>query len=112
MTASKALVGPVKVVYFRGGPGGPFEATGQVIYDVPRNTLDQRYGTCVDHHVACDCREAELNESISELHADYRAMYRAIQRAIRGHSAETCQCGACGIARELHLTHLSWIEDH
>ncbi|WP_157904258.1 hypothetical protein, partial [Parafrankia soli] len=36
-------------------------------YDVPKNTLDPRYAACADHHVACDCREAEFSELRAEL---------------------------------------------
>lgn len=107
---STDLVGPVKVVRFWGGPRGSrgrFDPTMSVIYDLPRNTLDPRFRACTDHHLACDCREAELGEDINEYRADYRGLRDALHRAVAGHDAHTCRCGACGIARETHLTFLA-----
>ncbi|KPM55803.1 hypothetical protein ACG83_11060 [Frankia sp. R43] len=53
-------------------------ATG---YDVPKSTLDPRYAACSDHHVACDCREAEHAETVAELIAElqeYRRVFEAL----------------------------------
>jgi hypothetical protein len=103
------------VVFFVGGPDWRRlwpAPTGQVEYTVPKGTLDPRFSACTDHHVACDCREACLREDIDEARADYKQVRDAIGKAIYGHDAETCQCGACGIARDLLLSHLSTMKEY
>lgn len=47
------------------------DQAGATGYDIPKNTLDPRYAACTDHHVACDCREAEHAELVAELHAEF-----------------------------------------
>lgn len=106
---TKALVGPLPTVRFYDGT--------RIVADPPRNTLDPRFIACTDHHLACDCREAEMNESLSE----YREMYLAVEKAAReilnGHATKarrrdpftdemvelSCQCTGCQIARAAHL---------
>lgn len=60
---STALAVWAPVVRFNDKPGP------EIRYRPPRDTLDPRYSACVRHHVACDCREAELAERIAELHS-------------------------------------------
>ena len=95
------LVGPM--VRFRGQPVDVGSST-------PRYTLDPRYLACTDHHLACDCREAEQNEQINEYRDGYREITDVIAAAIEGHPTEVfidgeersdleCQCAGCKIAR-------------
>lgn len=115
MTAtSKALVGPVHVVRFHGGPDG---AQVSVICDPPKSTMDPRWITCAAHRVACDCREAELAEEITELRAMLKAAAEAAREVCVGHATwayETdcydgtdreigCMCTGCQIIRRAHL---------
>ena len=101
----RPLVGPVKRVVFQYGP-----RAASVNYEVPKNTLDPRYVLCLDHHVACDCREADLAESISEGRAVLRAFERAFDEILTGHptgssydpDTNNCQCTGCRIARAAH----------
>lgn len=51
-------------------PGTP--QAGAIGYDIPQGTLDPRYAVCVDHHLACDCREAEQAETLAELRDELR----------------------------------------
>lgn len=121
MTAELALRRP-PVVTFSGGPhrfeadmvGAPRAA---VAYRVPANTCDPRYRACTDHHVACDCREAELAEDIGELRAEFNLIRDAARRALANHqlhqlhqphglrrwergAVPLCLCSGCVIARE------------
>lgn len=100
---SADLVGPLRAVRYVTGP--------TVWRDLPRNTLDIRYVACGNHHLACDCREAERAEEIGEHRAMYREVESVILAAIKGHSTygftaggfedelAECKCAACGIAR-------------
>jgi hypothetical protein len=98
----RPLVGPVKRVVFQYGP----RATS-VNYDVPANTGDSRYALCLDHHVACDCREADLAELIGELRGMLRQFDAAFDAVLSGHptgssydpDTNNCQCTGCRIAR-------------
>lgn len=111
-TPGSALVGPLPTIRFHDG-------TKQA-YTVPRSTLDPRYSACVDHHRACDCREAMLAED----KAEYRSMLNGAEKAavdvLRGHAthaytsdgeidyARRCQCTGCQIARVAFLR--SWAD--
>lgn len=109
---STELVGPVETVKFMGGPTcftGPHPT---VIYDVPASTLDHRYQSCTDHHVACDCREADLAEVIGELRSELDAIIRIALEVCDGHATEAwederyqtgCMCTGCQIIRRAHL---------
>jgi len=110
------------VVCFGGGPnrfeaamvGAPAPA---VAYRVPRDTMDPRYAACTDHHVACDCREAELAEERQELRYALRELESAARRALAGHQVQPplglddverrryplCLCSGCVIHRESSL---------
>lgn len=124
---STELVGPLPTVSFYGGPGVFGHARPKVAYVPPRDSTDPRYSACTDHHVACDCREAELAEQITEWHSEYMLLKAAIKKHIEGHrtyaewtyrqifvrwengeqvwryerdDAAMCSCVACQIARE------------
>lgn len=106
------------VVTFSGGPHR-FEADSvgapryKVAYDVPKNTCDPRYSACTEHHVACDCREAELAEQLGEYRAEWGALRSAFRRALVGHQVHApgwwrgpeeqfeglCLCPGCLIVR-------------
>lgn len=127
MSTSTELVGPLPVgkVRFGGGPSqfwrdeqGRLRFAGShttAIYDVPANTLDPRYAACTDHHVACDCREAELAEQLSEFRGEYRLLRNAIETVLAGHPTtadgvdqwsqpiKPCQCTGCQIARLIFI---------
>lgn len=86
-------------------------------YMPPTNTMDPRYAACIDHHVACDCREADLREDIVEYRAEYHLLKAAIEKVVGDHHTwlppapnpnntgadyeETpgCQCTGCEIVR-------------
>lgn len=80
MTTSKALVGPMKVQRF-----GPWRGGVRALYNPPKNTMDLRARLCVDHRVACDCREGLFAETISEYRAEVKALAEAAGRELRGH---------------------------
>lgn len=106
---SRALVGPI--VHFR-HEAVPVERTP------PRNTVDgDRWAQCTDHHLACDCREAELNEQIQELRGELRLIQNRLAAATEGHPTFVeeryshqrrrdleCRCIACHVARALEST--------
>jgi hypothetical protein len=128
---SKELVGPLPTVSFGGGPDNysrVWRERPKVAYTVPQDTRDPRYRTCTDHHVACDCREAEMAENINEWRHEYQALKAAVLSRIEGHATtgelyervfnrwendrqvwdyvetqERCECVACQIARECYL---------
>lgn len=98
---STELVGPVPTIQFWDGT--------KVAYRAPRDTMDNRYAACRDHHPACDCREAENSEGMNEFRttlADYREAFETI---LRGHAVNgfgerpECQCHGCQIARAAHV---------
>lgn len=122
MTAALVPVRNRRVVTFSGGPdsyharragAAPF----QVAYEVPANTCDPRYRQCTEHHVACDCREAELAEVIGELRSEWRYVREAVRRALAGHQVDyplglsdirrysfpLCLCSGCVIERTAHV---------
>jgi hypothetical protein len=99
---STELVGPLPSVRFRGGPS--------VAYTPPKDTCDSRYKACVHHRVACDCREAEFAENLSEWRAERRMTENAINEVLRGHQTwafnddgrdemAECRCTGCQIVR-------------
>lgn len=119
---STEVVGPVPTIRFHDGTKQPF--------DVPHNTLDPRYKSCTDHHPACICREAELNEYISELRNELKYARDAAAEVLAGHRTfnedsysrtfvewrysepvwtyeydpgALCSCTGCQIARKAHL---------
>ncbi len=111
MTALLPVADHSRVISFRGGPRYPhdhFGPTGFALYTPPRNTLDPRYATCVDHHPACDCREAEFAEEIREWRLQFQEARVAFDRFLVGHPTEvdegvSCQCIGCKIARDAHI---------
>lgn len=107
---SKDLVGPLRdVVHFRDG--------SVVRYTPPADTVDPRYEACTEHRVACDCREAEHAETMSEFAGMWRAVQEAADRVLRGHPTHawwrdpetgedvdvSCLCTGCQIARAVFL---------
>lgn len=99
------MVGPV--VRFRG-------QHVDVGRSVPRDTTDPRWNNCTDHHLACDCREAEQNEQINEWRNEFHRLRQSIVEAINDHATTVyvdgsrrpdleCKCGVCAIARNAGL---------
>ena len=91
-----ALV-PLKEVIFQ---------DGQKLYaDLPRNTLDVRYPLCVDHRLACLCREAVMAEDRQEYRAELEHARKVFAEVLAGHPTYTaderdqCRCTGCQIAR-------------
>lgn len=85
----KQLVGPVSSVTFSGGPYlGPnaWGARPKVAYVPPRDTCDPRARACTDHHVACDCREAEWAEEAAESRYERKATQAAFDTILDGHA--------------------------
>lgn len=97
MTGSE--LGVLRQVSYSGGPQrGRVKEPG----DPPRNTSDIRHQLCTHHHLACDCREAELGEQISELRSDASDSARAIDglKAIaflHGPSSATYRSDLCQV---------------
>lgn len=102
---STALVGPLRQVRFRGG--------ARLVADPPRDTLDPRWQRCTEHRTACDCREAERTEQITELAGEIRQVERVAQDLLAGHPIHgwsedgyvslRCQCTGCQIVRAAHI---------
>lgn len=91
-----------------------FQDGTQLIYTPPRDTIDPRYDACTDHHVACDCREAEHQEWQSEASGYNRLMREVFARVLADHQTRVvlsdpftdptnkpCMCTGCQIAREI-----------
>ena len=81
-----------------------------MVYTPPRNTGDPRARACANHRVACDCREAEWAEYLSENRLAWRELQEAAREILRGHATRTyrdgaapCQCTGCQIARAAHI---------
>lgn len=77
------LVGPLVPVMFYGGRGS-FRTPYAVRYypPLPANTCDPRVPTCLDHHTACDCREAEQAELVAELRIELQD-FRRHEQAVK-----------------------------
>lgn len=99
---STEMVGPLPSVRFHDG--------SHVAYVPPKDTCDARYKACVHHRVACDCREAEFAEEISELRGQIRGTVQAFAEILKGHQTwaytesgedefAQCQCTGCQIVR-------------
>lgn len=99
---SAELVGPLPSVRFYDG--------SSVVYTPPTDTLDDRYRACINHRVACDCREAEFAETFSELRAEIRRVEKAFAEVLKGHQTwaytatgedefAQCQCTGCQVVR-------------
>jgi len=97
-----ALVGPLPSVRFYDG--------SHVAYTPPTDTMDVRYRACIHHRVACDCREAEHAETVSELRAEMRRVEKAFAEILKGHQTwaytatgedevAQCKCTGCQIVR-------------
>ena len=97
-----ALVGPLPTVRFDDG--------SSVVYTPPKDTLDPRHGACIHHRVACDCREAEHAETVSELFDQIRATEKAFAEVLKDHQTwaytatgvdeiAQCKCTGCQIVR-------------
>ena len=121
LEASAALVGPLQPVCYANGP--------VTWHDLPRNTLDVRYAACGNHHLACDCREAQQAEDIGEFAAMWGEIRQVILAAIKGHQTYAftgtndtgwsgvdvfaqCKCQACVIARSAHVGYIECMQDH
>lgn len=111
-----ALVGPVPTVRFGGGPRSDeswndrLNTLPAVAYAPPTNTLDSRYSACTEHHVACDCREAEFAEDRSEQRMERRQTQAAFDQILAGHETRSwsegrpgCMCTGCQLARACHI---------
>lgn len=77
---------------------------------LPRNTLDLRYTACWDHRFACDCREAEWAEHLSEMRWEFDNATKVFNAALAGHLTFVlrdgdvpCECSGCQIARQLYF---------
>lgn len=108
---SKALVGPVPRVRFQDGT--------TTNYQVPRDTLDERYRLCFTHRTACDCREATLAEDRAEWQGMYLGARNAVKELLAGHPTWVyvvseapdelgdlrpgCECTGCQVARAADL---------
>lgn len=99
---SAELVGPLPSVCFYDG--------SHVVYTPPKDTCDVRYKACVHHRVACDCREAEFAETVSEMRAEIHATQKVFAEILKGHQTwaytesgedefAQCQCTGCQIVR-------------
>lgn len=102
---STDLVGPI--AYFRSQPVA-------VTSSPPRDTDDPRYDACTDHHLACDCREAEQNEQITDRRHDRFHLRDQLEVALAGHPTLvlingerrvdlSCHCDGCVFARSADL---------
>ena len=104
------LVGPLPTIRFYGAG----DEWVSMPYDVPIDTRDLRARVCIEHHPACDCREALLNENLNEHIAEWRLLRDVAQNALRGHRVRhpygtrpwaerqtdtLCLCSGCVIAR-------------
>lgn len=105
------LVGPLPTITFF--PRGADEPH-RIAYTVPK-TCDLRAAACTDHHPACDCREADLREAITEYREEFRLAQDVAQEVLRGHLyvrpglgrrprlEPGCLCSGCTIARRTFL---------
>lgn len=97
-----ALVGPLPTIHFQDG--------ARQTYSSPRDTMDPRYRACTDHRPACDCREAEHAETVSELRHELRITQKVCGEILAGHQTwaytdtgrdefAECKCTGCQIVR-------------
>ena len=97
----RPLVGPI--VWFR-------RQMVAVTSSPPQNTCDPRYAACTDHHLACDCREAERSEDLHEYRVALRDIGEVLKAATDGHPTFVyvgeerrtdleCRCTGCVVAR-------------
>jgi hypothetical protein len=70
----------------------------------PQSTMDPRYVACTEHRLACDCREAEYAEEVSEYSGEWRRVCEVLATHLKGHKVDVCPCTGCVICRELGLT--------
>jgi hypothetical protein len=109
------------VVLFRGSSGPLRRVPVAVDQPPPTDTCDPRYVACVDHRLACDCREAELGEEVHEWRANFTQAQAVAQEICAAHptwpdyydrtdagyayepSEACCQCTGCQIIRKAHL---------
>lgn len=105
---TKALVGPLPTIVFYGAGG--WAGRVRQAYTVPTHGGDLRARLCTNHHPACDCREADLNELITEQRGEMRRLAQAARSALAGHQVEVpiggeewtvqlCLCSGCVIHR-------------
>lgn len=89
---SAALVGPLPVIRFADG--------SRIAYEPPKNTCDNRYAACRDHHPACDCREALFAEDRQEHRAAIDDARKVIEHLIDAPCppAERRRCQWCRAA--------------
>lgn len=98
-----SLVGPL--IWFRRQPVA-------VTSSPPTNTNDPRYIACTEHHLACDCREAERSEDLHEYKSALHDIGETIRAASAGHPTFVyvaderrtdleCRCTSCVVARIL-----------
>jgi len=79
-----------------------------VAYSPPAHTGDPRYKACADHHTACDCREAWLNEEINEYRSGHDRYHRAIREILADHDPfdddmqPRCRCTGCQILQRVY----------
>ena len=92
---------PLRPVYFRGR---------EIRYaDLPHDTRDLRWKACPEHRLACDCREAETAEHLSELRGELKYLRRIFDEVLKGHAThgpndfDQCSCTGCEIARRTGL---------
>lgn len=99
------LVGPL--VRFRGDQV-------PVTSSPPRDTGDPRWRNCTDHHLACDCREAEYAELAHEYRSEWERLRLMLSGMLADHPTHVsvdgeerpdlaCQCGLCAFARKSKL---------
>lgn len=109
MTSTELVSKRPTTIEFRGGPRRPLMGPHpQVTYTPPGNTCDPRYEACTNHHVACDCREAEWAEERSEQRYARRELQQAFDMVLAGHptyadDGKPCQCSGCQVARIAHI---------
>lgn len=86
-----------------------FRDDSTVVYAVPANTCDPRWKACTKHQVACDCREAERQEDISEYRAQLREVAQVAAEVLAGHDIQgddgrPCMCTGCQIVRRAFIS--------
>ncbi|WP_280452274.1 hypothetical protein [Nocardia cyriacigeorgica] len=103
------LVGPL--VRFRGEQVA-------VTSSPPRDTRDPRYLSCTDHRLACDCREAELAEQLTDYRLEFEQMRDLFDALTESHPTRVevdgvrradleCRCPLCVFGRQARLDRYS-----